>query len=109
MDAVRRQQLDDLKKCSHSLLELARADDWRTVKDLQGQYRELAEALFSRPVSAEESVAVAAVVRDVIQTNTQVRELGEAARQACMDEVGVQRQRRQAVSAYTTNQSKSRS
>lgn len=106
MDPVRRQQLDDLNDCSHSLLERARADDWMVVKDLQGQYRELAEALFSRPVPAEESAAVAAVVRDIILANRQVQELGKAAQQACLDEVGVQRQRRQAVSAYTANQSK---
>ena len=105
MNMERKQQLDDLLNCSYSLLEQAKAGDWMAVRDLQEQYRELAEVLFSRPVPETESATVAAVVRDAIQANRQVLELGAVAQHACLDEMGVNRQRRQAVRAYTANQS----
>lgn len=104
MNLELKQQLDDLLDCSRRLLEQAKAGDWMAVRNLQGHYRELAEVLFSRPVPAADLATITAVVRDVIQINRQVMDMGAVEQQACLNEMGVHRQRRQAVSEYTANQ-----
>lgn len=105
LNVTRKQQLDDLLDCSRNLLVLAKAGDWGAVRDLQQRFQELAEGLFSSPVTPAESAAVAAVIRKVIQVNGQVSELGLLAQRACLDELGLHRQRRQAVREYSANQS----
>ena len=105
-NGIRHRQLADLIKGSQNLLEMAEAGDWDVVTRMQGQHRQLAEALFSEPVTAAEARVVAEAVNQVLTINARIAELGADARSACQREVNSNNYRRHAVKAYTATRSR---
>lgn len=94
--------LDEILALSASMLELAHAQDWVAVANLEVTRNALLKAVFegTKHPSPE---ALQAVVRRVLASDRELIELGEQARARVAGDLVQCRQSRKAQSAYAEN------
>ncbi len=83
--------------------ECADGGDWESVDELQGLCRQLSKEVFSAQVSASEAPAFAAAIRELLKINQYIVDLGQSAREICLESVGSLKRSRQAIREYTAN------
>ena len=99
----RQQQLGDLVESGRRMLECAGAGDWESVDALQEQCDALSKDVFAVPPGKREAPAYAAAIRELLDINQAIVELGKNAREICMESVGSLKRSRKAIREYTTN------
>ena len=99
----KKSKLTALLEASRHMLDCANAGDWESVDESHVQCHKLSKDIFSGPVSASETVAVAAAIRELLSINESIVNLGGNAREVCLKNAGSLKHSRQAIREYTTN------
>ena len=98
---------DDKKQAARRLLGLteqmlreARREDWAALAAMEGQRRELSEALFAEPVPAEAVETVSHCVRELLELDPEIQRLVQQARDEAGEAVRKTKTGKAALSAY---------
>lgn len=86
---------------SRELLELARASEWSEMSEKQRRRQQEIEAFFQGPVPAEIADEVERGIREILEYDDEVMDLGKAGRDELDEAIQTLGQRRRAQSAYT--------
>lgn len=103
-EGQRREQLERILVFSHSMLELARAEDWDALAELEAQRRRSIMAFFTEAPSLGEAAQVARVIEQVLAMDRETMGLGQAGLKqlgADLRNVGIGRRAHQAYSEHT--------
>jgi len=103
-DIQRQEQLERILSMTRSMLELARAQDWEALSELEPQRRQLIMAFFTEAPSLQEAAQVASVIEQVLAIDRETMGLGQAGLKqlgADLRNVGIGRRAHQAYSEHT--------
>jgi Flagellar protein FliT len=103
MDTVRRQQLAEIIRLSREMLETARQLEWGTVADLEARRKPLVLDCFREPAPKQDAAEVAAVVREILNLDQQVAELGKQCQTVLGSEIHTHNRGHAATSAYLSH------
>ena len=97
------ERLDELLDCGRQMLAAAREGDWDQAGQLQAQCHSRAEALFAKPVTADDAADIAETIAQLMELHKEVQRLCTKARGDFMRDIDKLNQGRQAVSEYSAN------
>lgn len=103
MDTVRRQQLAEIIHLSRGMLETARQLEWDRVADLEARRKPLVMDCFREPAPKQDAAEVAAVIKEILNLNQQVAELGKQCQTALGSEIHTHNRGHAATSAYLSH------
>lgn len=103
MDTVRRQQLGEIIHLSREMLEAARQLDWDKVAELEACRKPLVMECFREPVPKQDAAEVAAVIKEILNLNQQVAELGKQCQTALGSDIHTCNRGHAATSAYLSH------
>ena len=82
------------------MLETARRLEWDKVADLEARRKQLVMDCFREPSPKQEAAEVAAVIKEILNLNQQVAELGKQCQTALANEIHTHNRGQAATSAY---------
>lgn len=103
MEQLRTRQLVQIVDLSRQMLELAGALQWDQVTELEAQRKQLVLACFQNPASEQDAEEVGAAIREILQLNEQISELGRDCRAQLGGEIRNHKLRSNAATAYLSN------
>jgi hypothetical protein len=69
-------KLTEILALTKEMLGFASSNGWERVAELEEQRRELVGVCFSRPTNQQDSTKVAVLIKEILQINNQIAELG---------------------------------
>lgn len=103
MDTVRRQQLGEIIHLSREMLETARQLEWGKVAELEARRKQLVMECFREPGPKQDAAEVAAVIKEILNLDQQVAELGKQCQTALGSEIHTHNRGHAATSAYLSH------
>ncbi len=103
MATLRRRQLDEITRLSQEMLETARRVEWGKVAELEASRKQLIMEYFREPVPEQDTVEVAAVIKEILNLDQQLTELGKQCQTALGSEIHTHNRGNAATSAYLSH------
>jgi Flagellar protein FliT len=103
MDAMRRQQFAEIISLSRDMLETAGRLEWDKVAELEERRKQLVMDCFREPVPKQDAAEVAAVIKEILNLDQQVTELGKQCQTALGSEIHSHKRGHAATSAYLSH------
>jgi len=103
MDAVHRQQLDKIIHLSREMLETARRLEWGKVAELEACRKQLVMECFREPAPKQDAAEIAAVIKEILNLDQQVTELGKQCQTVLGSEIHTHNRGQAATSAYLSH------
>jgi hypothetical protein len=92
--------IQELRRLTQDMLELAQAGEWEIVTEIEEQRRVLIEQLLREPPPAEWASRIRETVQATLSSNARVQELASAERDKLGEKLRGLRTGRRALSAY---------
>jgi hypothetical protein len=103
MTTSRRQQLVEITQLSKEMLETARRMEWGKVAELEARRKPLIMKYFREPVPEQDAEEVAAVIKEILNFDQQLAELGRQCQTALGSEIRTHNRGNAATSAYLSH------
>ena len=101
--ACRHRQLDEIIRLSREMLVAAGELKWDKVADLEARRKHLVMEYFREPVPKQDAVDVAAAIKEVLDLDLRVAELGMQCQTALGSEIQTHNRGHEATSAYLSH------
>lgn len=103
MDSVYREQLKEIVRLSREMLGRAGELEWDKVASLEVSRKRLVMECFREPTSEQDGAEVAAAIKEILNLNQQVTELGKQCQAQLGGEIHAHNRGRTATSAYLSH------
>ncbi len=103
MESTRRKKLTDIIRLSRDMLDTARELEWDKVAILEVRRKQCVMEYFRQPVPEQEAAEVAAAIKEILDLNQQVTELGKQCSKDLGTEIHANNRGRAATSAYLSH------
>ena len=103
MDSIRREQLSGIVRLSKEMLGKAEELEWDEVATLELRRKQLVMECFRKPVPDPAAAEVAAIIKEILNLNQQLTELGKQCQSQMGIEIHAHNRGRAATSAYLSH------
>jgi hypothetical protein len=103
MHTVHRQQLEEIIHLSREMLEAAAQRDWDKVVELEARRKPLVMECFREPPPKQDAAEVAAVIKEILNLDQQIAELGKQCQTTLGSEINTHNRGQAATSAYLSH------